>query len=86
MGTPLNAMAVSADGSTISASRGRADAVVLVSTLQAWGWPLRPDMISTTTTLLSQRAEPSPLWSRAFMKRRMGRGLARIPRVLCGKT
>ena len=70
----------------ISAFGGRADAVVLVSTLQAWGWPLGPDMISTTTTLLSQRAEPSPLGFGSFPKRRMGRGITRISRVPCEKA
>ena len=37
----------------------------------------------TTTTLLSQRAEPSLLWSGPCLESLMGRGLARIPRVGC---
>ena len=39
-------------------------------------------MFSTTTTLLSQRAEHSPLWLETFTKRRMGRGITGISRVL----
>ena len=39
-------------------------------------------MFSTTTTLFSQRAEPSPLSFGTFPKRRMGRGITRISRVL----
>ena len=42
-----------------------------------------PDMISTTTTPLSQRAKPSPLWSNASPKRRTGSGTTRISRVPC---
>ena len=40
-------------------------------------------MFSTTTTLLSQRAEPSQLSFGTLPKRRMGRGITRISRVLC---
>ena len=40
----------------------------------------------TTATLLSQRAKPSPLWSRLCPETRIGRGLARIARVLWGKA
>ena len=41
------------------------------------------DMPLTTTTLFSQRAEPSPLSFGTFPKRRMGRGITRISRVRC---
>ena len=41
---------------------------------------------STTPTLHSQRAKPSPSWSRLCPGIRSGSGLARIPRVLCGKA
>ena len=40
-------------------------------------------MISTTPTPVSQRAEPSPLWSGTFPKRHTGRGTTRISRVRC---
>ena len=40
-------------------------------------------IFSTTTTLLSQRAEPSQLSFGTLPKRRMGRGITRISRVLC---
>ena len=39
-------------------------------------------MLLTTTTPFSQRADPSPLWFGTFPKRRMGRGITRISRVL----
>ena len=40
-------------------------------------------MFSTTTTLFSQRAEPSPLSFGTFPKRRMGRGITRnFPRPM----
>ena len=39
------------------------------------------DMLLTTTTLFSQRAEPSPLSFGTLPKRRMGRGTTRISRV-----
>ena len=39
-------------------------------------------MFSTTTTLFSQRAEPSPLSFWTFPKRLMGRGITWISRVL----
>ena len=61
-----------AKGSTISASRGQGRGVVEVSALQTWGRTPGPDMSSTTTTPLSQRAKPSPLWSNASPKRRKG--------------
>ena len=41
------------------------------------------DMNPTTTTPFSQRAEPSPLWSGAFPKRRTGRRTTWIFRVRC---
>ena len=43
-------------------------------------------MLLTTTTLLSQRATPSPLWIRVFPKRGIGRGITSIFRVLCDKA
>ena len=43
-------------------------------------------MFSTTTTLLSQRAEPSPLSFGTSPKRRMGRGITRISHVPCEKA
>ena len=43
-------------------------------------------MFSTTTMLLSQRAEPSPLSFETFPKRRMGRGITRNSRVPCEKA
>ena len=42
-----------------------------------------PDMISTTTTPLSQRRGASPLWSRSSPKRRTGSGTTRTSRVPC---
>ena len=47
------------------------------------GVTLRGDMLLTTTTPLSQRAEHSPLWSRLYPKRRIRRGTTRISRVRC---
>ena len=41
---------------------------------------------STTPTLHSQRAKPSPLWSMLCPGTRIGRGLARIARILWGKA
>ena len=41
---------------------------------------------STTPTLHSQRAKPSPSWSRLFPETRIGRGLARIAQILWGKA
>ena len=43
-------------------------------------------MLLTTTTLLSQRADPSPLWFGIFPKRGIGRGITSIFRVLCDKA
>ena len=40
----------------------------------------------TTTALHSQRAQPSPPWLGLYLEIRIGRGLARIPRVLCDKA
>ena len=43
-------------------------------------------MLLTTTTLLSQRADPAPLWIRVFPKRGIGRGITSIFRVQCDKA
>ena len=74
------------DGSTISASGGQGRAVVSVATLQGWGGARRWCTILTTTNLHYQRAQPSPLWFRLCLESRIGRGLARMPRVLRGKA
>ena len=74
------------DRSTDSASRGHTRGVVWVATLQGWGGAGRWCTIVTTTNLHYQRAQPSPLWSRLCPGIRIGRGLARIPGVLCGKA
>ena len=44
------------------------------------------DMIVTPAMLLSQRAEPSPLWSRLCPETRIGQGLARIARAGCNQA
>ena len=79
-----------AKGSTISAYGGQGRGVVWVATLQSGGgarrWLTRWLTLLTTATLLSQRAKPSPLWSRLCPETRIGRGLARIARVLRGKA
>ena len=49
-------------------------------------WRIRWRTLLTTPTLLSQRAESSPLWSRLCPGIRIGSELARIPRILCGKA
>ena len=58
-----------------------------VATLQTGGgarrWRTRWLTLVTTATLLSQRAKPSPLWSRLCPETRIGRRLARIARVGC---
>ena len=43
-------------------------------------------MFLTTTTLLSQRAQPSLLWWSLYLEIRVGHGLARIPRLLFDKA
>jgi len=43
-------------------------------------------MIVTPTMRLSQRAEPSPLWSKLCPETRIGQGLARIARVGCDQA
>ena len=43
-------------------------------------------MFLTTTTLLSQRAQPSLLWWSLYLKIRVGHGLAWIPCLLFDKT
>ena len=47
------------------------------------GWLTKWRTPMATTTLLSQRAEPSPLWSRPCLESLVGSGLARIPLVGC---
>ena len=43
-------------------------------------------MLLTTTTLLSQRAQPSLLWWSLYLEIRVGHGLAWIPRLLFDKA
>ena len=57
-----------------------------VTLSEGGGVTSKGDMLLTTTTLLSQRAPPSPLWRGLYLEIRIGRGLAWIPRVLCGKA
>ena len=64
--------------STISVSRGYADAAVWVNTLQRPSYSPGWCTLLTTTTILSQRAEPSPLWFRTFPKHPIRRGTTRI--------
>ncbi len=75
------------DGSTISTSGGQGGGVVWVATLQTGGgagrWLTRWRTLLTTTTLLSQRAKSSLLWSGPCLESLMGHGLARIPCVDC---
>ncbi len=61
---------------------GYSDAVVRVDHLQRGSGPPEWSTFRATTTLLSQRAKSSPLWSRLFPGIRIGRRLARIARVL----
>ena len=75
-----------AKGSTISASRGHSNGVVEVAHLQQGGVTSKGDMIVTPATLVSQRAEPSPLWSGTFPKPRIRHGTTRISRVGCRKA
>ena len=49
-------------------------------TLSEGGVTSKGDMLLTTTTPFSQRAEPSPLWSKASPKRRDWGGQGRAPR------
>ena len=49
-------------------------------------WLTRWRTLLTTPTLLSQRAKSSPSWSRLCPETRIGSGLARILRILCGKA
>ncbi len=78
------------DRSTISASGGHSRAVIWVATLQRGGgarrWRTWWRVPSTTPTLHSQRAKPSPLWSMLCPGIRIGRGMARIARILWGKA
>ena len=74
------------DRSTISASGGHADAVVLVDHSQKGVGPLKWSTFPATTTLLSERARASPLWFGTFPKRRIRRGITRISRVPCEKA
>jgi len=73
------------DGSTFSVSRGQGRGVVWVSRLQRGG-ARRWRTILTIANLHYQRAKSSPLWSRLCPETRIGHGLARIPRVLCGNA
>ena len=57
-----------------------------MSTFQRGGWTFKVDMILTPTTPVSQRAKPSPSWSRLCPEARIGSGLARIAPILCGKA
>ena len=50
------------------------------------GWRSNMAAILLRTTLLSQRAEPSPGWCGTFPKRRTRWGTTQIPRVDCGKA
>ena len=59
-----------AKGSTISASRGQGRGAARVGHSHKRGGPPEWPAFSTTTTPFSQRAEPSPLWSKASPKRR----------------
>ena len=74
------------DGSIISASGDQGRAVVWVDHLQEGGGARRWRTILTITNLHYHRAKPSPLWSRLCPGIRIGRGLARIPRILWGKA
>ena len=66
--------------------RGHARGVIWVARLQRGGGARRWCTNLTTTNLHYQRAQPSPLWSRLCPGIRIGRELARIPRILCGKA
>ena len=66
--------------------RGQADAVRRTATFQTGGWRSNMAAILLRKTLLSQRAEPSPVWLETFPKRRIRRGTTRISRVGCGKA
>ena len=61
-----------------------------MATLQRGGgarrWLTKWLTLLTTTTLLSQRAKPSSLWSRLCPETRIGHELARIARVVRGKA
>ena len=57
-----------------------------MSPFQRGGVTLRGDMLLTTTTPLSQRTEPSPLWFGTLAKRLIRRGTSRISRVRYGKA
>ena len=76
--------------STISDSGGQGRGVVGVGHLHKGGgprrWLTKWLTLLTTTRLLSQRAESSPLWPRLCPGTRIGRGLPRIARVLRGKA
>ena len=57
-----------------------------MSTFQKGGVTPKGDMIVIPAMLLSQRAEPSPLWSRLCPETRIGQGLARIARAGCDQA
>ena len=74
------------DGSTISASGGQSGVAVSMRHRTRPSGARRWRMLLTTTTLRSQRAQPSLLWWSLYLEIRVGHGLAWIPRVLCDKT
>ena len=69
-----------------AASGGQGGGAVGVNTLQRPGYSPEWRTLLATTTFLSQRAEPSPLWLEIFPKRLIRRGTTRISRVLCDKA
>ena len=72
MGSPSIAVAASAGARLIAdfCLRGSRPCRHRGVDLSDGGWTSKVYMISTTPTLFSQRAEPSPLWSKASSKRR----------------
>ena len=69
-----------------AASGGQGGGAVGVNTLQRPGYSPGWRTLLATTTFLSQRAEPSPLWLESFPKRLIRRGTTRISRVICDKA
>ena len=66
--------------------RGQGRGVVWVNILQRPGYSPGWRTLSIPTTVLSQRAEPSPLWLETFTKRRTGRGTTSISRIRCDQA